>query len=151
MTDLALIGNTLPEVSPASLEKILAIESRVSEIEVCRWSIEHVLHGGMYARTARIAPETVIVGALVRIPTVLIVQGHCWVYAGDQWHELNGYQVIPARAERKQIFATVTATELTMIFPTNARTVEEAEDEFTSEAEKLHSRRHQDTGEPCPA
>lgn len=141
MNALSIIGDTLPETSPAELDRILAAETRIGAVEECRWSIEHVLHGGMYARTARIAADTVIVGTLIRIPTLLIVQGNCLVYAGSRWHELQGYQVIPARGGRKQIFATRTATDLTMIFPTKARTVEEAENEFTGEAERLHSRR----------
>lgn len=141
MNELDLIGETLPATTPEALKKVLAAESAIRDIEECRWTMEHVLHGGMYARTAIIAPDTVIVGALIRVPTVLIVHGDCFVYAGERWHHLEGYQVIPAAAGRKQIFATIAETELTMIFPTDAKTVAEAEDEFTEEAEKLHTRR----------
>ena len=141
MSALAVIGDTLPATTPEALQKILAAETKIRAVEECRWTIENVLHGGVYARTARIAPNTVIVGVMIRVPTVLVIHGDCFVYAGDRWHHLEGYQVIPAAAGRKQIFATVSETELTMIFPTTAKTVAEAEEEFTEEAEKLHSRR----------
>ena len=39
-----------------------------------------------------------------------------------------------ALARRKQIYVTLGETEITMIFPTNAQTVEEAEDEFSDES-----------------
>jgi hypothetical protein len=57
------------------------------------------------------------------------------------WHELVGYNVIQASAGRKQIYVTREETAITMIFPSNAKTVEEAEEEFTDEAEMLLSRR----------
>ena len=45
-----------------------------------------------------------------------------------------------ARAGRKQIFVTRKPTVITMIFRTDAQTVEQAEAEFTDEAELLMSR-----------
>jgi hypothetical protein len=70
----------------------------------------------------------------------LIVHGHCIVYIGDQSKELHGYNVLAASAGRKQAFIAVTDTYLTMIFVTDAKTVAEAEDEFTDEAHLLFSR-----------
>jgi hypothetical protein len=49
--------------------------------------------------------------------------------------------VIPASAGRKQVFVSRSTVTITMLFPTLARTVEEAEAEFTDEAAGLLSRR----------
>jgi hypothetical protein len=54
---------------------------------------------------------------------------------------LEGYNVIPAKAGRKQIFVGIEETHITMTFRTDAETVEQAEEEFTSEYEALVTRR----------
>jgi hypothetical protein len=85
-------------------------------------------------------PRIALIGALVKIPTLVICTGHGWVRLNDAWKELLGYQVLPASANRKQAFATWdTPLVITAIFPTQAKTVEEAEKEFTDEYELLMS------------
>lgn len=101
---------------------------------------EHVIHGGMYTRTIRLGPGVVLMGALIKIPTMLIVSGRTKVFTGESWIELDGYHVIPARAGRKQIFVTQEDTNITMMFRTDAKTVGQAEEEFTDEAEALMSK-----------
>src|SRR6185503_3455492 len=96
----------------------------------------------MYTRTIHLAPEVVLAGALVKVPTMLIVCGKTAVFTGENWIELEGYHVIPARAGRKQIFVTREDTCITMIFRTDAKTVEQAEEEFTDEAKDLMSRQN---------
>jgi selenocysteine-specific translation elongation factor len=139
---LALIDNSLPAASPEILEKIALVEARIRPREhTLQVQMEHHLHAGMYARTCRLAANQVITSVLIKIPTLLIVNGDCVVLAGEKWHELKGYNVIPANSRRKQIYVTRGATEITMIFPTDAKTVQEAESEFTDEADSLLSRR----------
>ena len=138
---LAIIGNSLPAITPEMLEKVLAAESRIMQAPQIDVQTEHILHGGMYARTVRLAAHVVIVGVLLKVPTVLIVQGSTLMLAGDKWYRLDGYQVMPAQAGRKQVFVTNEETSITMIFATSAKTVEEAEAEFTDETGKLLSRR----------
>lgn len=139
---LALIDKSLPMASPEILEKIALVEARIRPREhTLKVVMEHHLHAGMYARTCRLAPNSVITSVLIKIPTLLIVNGDCVVLAGEGWCELKGYHIIPASANRKQIYVTRAETEITMIFPTTARTVEEAEAEFTDEVESLLSRR----------
>ena len=105
---------------------------------------EHVLHAGMYARTVRLPAGVIIVGVLYKVPTMVIVHGACWVFAGEKWYRIEDYQVIPASAGRKQIFVTEQPTEITMVFRTKAKTVAEAEDAMTDEADKLINRRQDD-------
>jgi formylmethanofuran dehydrogenase subunit D len=76
----------------------------------------------------------------VKIPTTLVINGDVTVYANEDEIRVTGYQFIPASAHRKQAFSTHSDTLLTMVFPTNAATIEEAEDEFTEEAALLMSR-----------
>jgi hypothetical protein len=95
----------------------------------------------MYVRTIRLQPGTVMIGSLIKLATVLIVNGATSVLIGDDRVELEGYNVIPGCAGRKQLFLTRGEVEMTMIFPTKAKTVEEAEDEVFAEADLLMSRR----------
>jgi hypothetical protein len=88
----------------------------------------------------------VIASVLIKIPTMLIVHGGAYVFAGDRWYQIVGYQAMPAAAGRKQVYVTFEPTEITMVFPSEAETVEEAEMEFTDEADQLLSRR-QDNGD----
>lgn len=103
--------------------------------------MEHLLHGGLYARTARIAAGMAFTSVLIRIPTVVILAGRCCIYCGDRWQTLEGYHVIPASGQRIQAYATLAETAITMLFPTRAKTVAEAEAEFTEDAGGLLSRR----------
>jgi hypothetical protein len=129
-------------MNDALLEKLTHIQKEILEKPQVDVNTEHVIHGGMYIRTIRLDAEIVLVGALVKVSTVLIVSGKTAVFTGEGWIELDGYHVIPARAGRKQIFVTREETSITMIFRTNAKTVEQAEEEFTSEAEALMSRKN---------
>lgn len=153
MTELAIPQNVLPAAAPEAMEHIAAVERRICEREEAlpeesqfRPQMEHVLHAGMYARTCRLDAGVAIVSVLIKIPTMLIVHGGAHVYAGNRWYIIDGYQCMPASAGRKQIYLTFRPTEITMVFPSKARTVEEAEAEFTDEAQALLSRR-QDNGD----
>lgn len=142
---LALIDHALPPTTPEIIEKIALVEARIKPHEsTLKVTMEHSLHAGMYARTCRLAPWMVITSVLIKIPTLLIVNGDCVVLAGDKWHEIQGYNVIPASAGRKQIYVTREETEITMVFPSNAKTVEEAEREFTDEYENLLTTRQKE-------
>lgn len=103
---------------------------------------EHVIHGGMYVRTITLPPHAWIIGALVKIPTLVTVIGAAEVTFGEEIVEVKGYAILPASANRKQFFKTgASPVIISMAFPTKAKTVEEAEKEFTDEAELLLSRR----------
>jgi hypothetical protein len=86
----------------------------------------------------------IISSVLIKIPTVLIVHGKCCVFAGDKWRKFDGYNAMPASAGRKQIYVTAGPTEITMIFPSDAKAVGEAEKQFTDEWADLLSSRRQD-------
>ena len=136
--------NKIPAMTPAALDNVRAFETRLLEMPQSIIATHHVLHAGMYARTIRIPAGTVISGVEIRVATVLVFNGHASVFIGDGTVEVCGYQVIPASAGRKQAIAAHADTDLTMFFPTSASTVEEAEEQFTNEADRLASR-HSDS------
>ena len=139
MSDLVQV----PHFSPVTTD----FRRRIEEFEAfCRVQpqiepvMEHLLHAGMYFRTARVEANQVFTNVLVTIPTVLIVNGVAAVNVNGRWHWLRGYNVLAAAAHRKSIYLTQSATDFTMAFPSQAATVEEAEREFTDESEQLLSR-----------
>lgn len=135
-TRIALMGEE-------ALAKVQAVQDALMQMEQATIPVQHVLHGGMYARTVRIPAGVAIAGAFVRVPTILVINGKVSAYANDQMIQISGYQVIVASAGRKQIFIAQEDTDLTMLFATTATTVEQAEQEFTSEAHMLASRGHE--------
>jgi hypothetical protein len=137
MNELAMRATT-----PPTIADVRALERHVLTLPQTPIATHHVLHGRMYVRTILIPAGTVLTGALIRVPTMVIVAGDALVTLGDGGSmRLAGYHVLPASAGRKTAFVTHADTHVTMIFPTAARTVEEAEAEFTEEADGLCSRR----------
>lgn len=101
---------------------------------------EHLLHAGMYARTITLPPWTRLIGCHVKRPTTVITVGNGLVSVGRNIQEVRGYRVLPGSAGRKQVFVTLDGPLIiTAIFPTEAKTVEEAEREFTEEYDLLLS------------
>lgn len=142
MDDLAVVRPRITAMSLAAIDTVRRLEGLASERPQVQITTEHVIHGGMYSRTVRIPAGVMITGALVKLATLLIVQGDALAYIGDdEPMRLQGYTVLPASANRKQAFVALTDTHLTMIFPTYAKTVEEAESLFTDEIDILLSRR----------
>lgn len=137
-------ANNLPAMSTADVEKVRRLESHLLEQEQVTIQTVHHFHAGMYSRTIRIPAGVVITGALIKIATMLIVSGHTTVFIGGETLELCGYHLLPGQAGRKQVFFAHADTDLTMIFPTQARTVEQAEAEFTEETNMLMSRQQGD-------
>jgi hypothetical protein len=125
---------------PALLAAICAVQDVVASVEQLDVEAEHVLHGGMYARTVRLPAEAVGVGVRIKVPTVLVVHGDVDLLTDAGWIEVRGYGVFAGEPGRKQVFVTRSAAEMTMLMPTAAQTVDEAEREFTDEWEQLLSR-----------
>lgn len=132
----------VPPMTIAAINKVRELEQHALLEPQKIIHTHHVLHGGLYTRTILIPADTVLTGALIRVATILIASGNCLVYTGDDAAiEVTGNgNVIPASAGRKQAFYAKEDTHLTMAFATKAKTVTEAENEFTEEADKLMSR-----------
>lgn len=143
MTPAVRNAGHLPAMADEALEKVRRLEAELQALPQVPIPTRHVFHAGMYARTVTIPAGVCITGALIKIATLLIVSGKVTVFIGANTIDLDGYHVIPASAGRKQAFLAQADTDLTMLFPTTAGTVEEAEAQFTEEAHLLVSRQAQ--------
>lgn len=144
---LAVVRATLPAMASATVDQVRRVEDfSLAHLPQDRIATEHVFHAGMYARTIMLPPNCLLTGSLIKIPTLLIVNGHVQVHVGDDAPlEIRGHAVLPAAAGRKQIVHAVADTWLTMVFATPVRTVDAAERAFTDEHEKLFSHRNGET------
>lgn len=140
MTGLIAAEHRIPAMSADALDKVRRLEAALRELPQVEIPTDHVLHGGLYARTIVIPAGVVLTGVFIRVPTLLIFDGHASVNAGEAAVTIAGRHVLAASANRRQAFVAHADTALTMVFATQARTVEDAEAEFTDEAHLLFSR-----------
>lgn len=133
--------NALAPATPEALEWLDAVHEEILKYEQCPVHTRHLIHGGMYARTIILEPDTKMTGSIIIKPTILIVQGRTSVLSGDGRIELEGYSVLAGQSGRKQFFWTHSEVEMTMLVATSAKTVEDAENEVFGESDLLISRR----------
>lgn len=132
----------IPAMSEAAIAGVRALERWVLAQPQRRLHTDHVLHraAGTYTRTLFVPAKVLITGALVKIPTTLIVAGDAYFLIDGLPQRITGWAVLAADANRKQGIEAITDTMLAMMFKTGARTIAEAEEEFTDEAHLLFSR-----------
>lgn len=138
---LPVAGTRITTMAPAAVDQVRQLEAVMLAGDGIEIPTTHVLHAGLYSRTIRLPGGFVLTGAFIKIPTQLILNGHASVFIGGEAVELAGHHVIAASAGRKQVFYAHSDTHLTMVFPTKAGSVAEAEAEFTDEVDLLVSRR----------
>jgi hypothetical protein len=131
---------TIKPMSAAAIDVVSNLEAEMLKAEQVDIQTVHVIHAGLYSRSIRMPAGVVLVGALVKIPTVLTISGNCSMLIDGEWIEFAGYHTVPASAGRKQVFYAHADTFITMTFKTDAQTVVQAEAEFTDEFNKLMSR-----------
>lgn len=141
MNALVTTDNHIPPMSDAAIDSVKQLEDVALSCPQLPATTQHIIHGGMYARTVLVPKGAMLTGALIEVPTILIVNGHAEVFIGEESVIVEGYHCFAAATGRKQAFIALEDTYLTMIFPTSAKTVEEAEDWFTDEAHLLFSRK----------
>jgi hypothetical protein len=140
MSNVVALNSNIAPMTNTAIEKVRALEFALAKMPQNHIDTHHVLHAGQYSRTVMLAAGTVVTGALIKIATILIVNGDCTVFLGEETIRVQGYNVLAASAGRKQAFIAHTDTYLTMIFATDAEFIEQAEDQFTDEADLLLSR-----------
>lgn len=131
----------IKSMEPAIIDRVRRVEGIAAMMPQVDVNVKHFLHAGMYARTCILPADVMITGALVKIPTILVVNGDVSYYTGGSFKRLVGYHVLSAEANRKQIFVAVKPSELTMLFPSDAKTVKQAEEQFTDEWHLLTTRK----------
>lgn len=140
MSNIVCTENRIGSMTPAAIDKVRRLENALRELPQIDIGTDHIIHNGMYARTVVIPAGAVVTGVTIRVPTIVIVSGHCLVSIGDDAVQVHGYKALSASANRKQACMAFEDTTWTMIFSTEALTIEEAEAEFTDEPELLMSR-----------
>lgn len=140
MVVVAGAGAVIPASSLVGISRVRELERNNLERPQQPITTHHLIHAGLYVRTITIPANTLLTGALIKRSTVLHFDGDATVTVGDDVMRLTGRHVIPASAGRKQAYLTHKDTTLSMSFATSAKTIEEAEAEFTDEADQLFSR-----------
>lgn len=130
--------NTVP---PSQNELVRQFENAALALPQVHIATEHVLHGGMYARTIRIPANTMLTGALTSCDNLCIVSGDITVTTDDGARRLTGFHVLPAKAGAKRAGITHADTCWTTLIPTSANSVADAEEQLTCEAQSLQTRR----------
>jgi hypothetical protein len=136
--------NALTDRSPALVEPDAQTLVCLRDLDVSllalpqvEMTIDHLLHGGMYVRTAHIPADTLVSGVQLSRATVLVISGDVTIFTGTDSVRLIGFHVLPGSAGRKQLFRTHAETHLAMVLPSHAQSVDEAECEFTNDADLL--------------
>jgi hypothetical protein len=140
MSSLAIREERISPMTEVEIEKVRQLETAILQVPQTKIATYHVLHAGMYSRTIVVPAGVALTGALMKIPTLLIINGDFLLFIGGKTKQLHGYNVFTGGANRKQAGVAITDTHVTMIFPTSAKTVEEAEEQFTDETNILFSR-----------
>ena len=117
----------------ADIAASYAEEARIRAEPQAAIRLVHSLHGGVYTRTARVPAGVEFTSAWIKVPTTLLVNGDLLVLQDGVFIRFIGLQVLPALANRRQLMRTLADTDITMIFPTSATSVEQVEQEFTDE------------------
>lgn len=137
MNALTVLEPALVEPDSQTLQLLRQLDETMLALPQVEIQIDHLLHAGMYARTAHIAADQIVSGVVLSRATVLVLHGDVSVFTGTEAVRLTGYHVLPGSAGRKQLFRTHAETHMTMILPSDAQSVDEAEHEFTSEPQLL--------------
>lgn len=140
LDELALPPSTIPAMADSDIDAVQRLEQANLQRPQHKVATSHAFHAGLYARTVTVPAGCLLTGALIKIATVLIANGHALMYLDGAPQELRGYNVLLADARRKQAFVALADTHLTMLFATDAKTIEDAEREFTDEHALLVSR-----------
>jgi hypothetical protein len=128
-------------LAPTNQEAIATVErfcDGLLKLPQIPFITEHQLHGGIYTRTIRLPAYTAIVAVLIKVPTTLIFSGVADIYTNGDLVRVQGYSVLPGSAMRKVAAVTYSEFAVSMMYATTtAKTVEEAEKEFTDEYDLL--------------
>jgi hypothetical protein len=146
MAELALQEiSVIPAMSVASVAKVRSLtDLSLAHLPQYPFVTKHRLWAGIYTRTVDFdAPPPghayAPTGVLIKRATILILYGEAIVYMGEDETPLHvsGLTELQGCAGRKQAFLFCGPLTMKMLFATEAKTVEEAQAEFTDEVELL--------------
>lgn len=120
-------------LTPSELAAVRQAEDALKREPQLQIDIKETLHEGVYTRTAFVPENVVLSGALMKVPTTLLVIGRCVLTLSKGTAAVDGFASFTSPAGRKTLFRTLSATKLVMVFATKAQSLEEARKEFTDD------------------
>ena len=130
----------IPTMTLEQIEDANTAEKYIKTLDRVMCVTQHTIHSGIYSRTLFMPKGSVVAGVIIKVATTLILSGKMAVYIGDEVIHIDGYNVIPTMGNRKQVVYAIEDSYATLLFKTNSKTVDEAEQEMTDEYERLMSR-----------
>lgn len=125
--------STVPACTSDMLKATQALQDILLQYPQIYLEPEEILHAGCYVRTIRVPKGTLLTGALIKIPTVLIVSGAMRMTVGNRIKVVEGYKVFEGAKGRKTIFEALEDSVITMCFATNAPDFKSALSEVVDE------------------
>lgn len=119
---------------------VRALEHVLRDLPQVDLQTQHLVHGGMYARTILVPAGVALTGALTKLDNICVVWGDITVTTDEGTQRLTGYHVLPAKAGAKRAGIAHADTWWTMLVRTDNSGIEAIEDEITDEAEALQTR-----------
>ena len=144
MQALTVLSDTLQSTGADEFKRIdKAIELCANDevITPCDFPTEHFLHAGCYVRNVFLRQHSFLVGAKIKVDTVLIISGDVVINMNGASKRFCGYHIIRALNPRQQMIYANQDTNLTMLYASDVKTVEEAEQEFTDDYKQLLTRK----------
>lgn len=138
--ELTEFSKCIPAMTLKHIDVASKAEESIRSLDRVQCVTQHTLHSGIYSRTLFMPKGSVVAGVIIQVPTTLILSGKMAVYIGEEVKHIDGYNVVPTLGNRKQVVYAIEDSYATLLFKTEAKTIEEAEQEMTSEYERLMSR-----------
>lgn len=126
---------------PSDKDKVLAFEQMLLQEQQVHFPAEHLIHGGMYARTVLIPAGIAATGAELNVDTISILFGDITVSTDDGVQRLTGWHVLPASSGTKRVGVVHADTYWTTVMVNPASTVPEAEALMTDDHQRLLTNR----------
>ena len=126
---------------PSDKDKVLAFEQMLLQEQQVHFHAEHLIHGGMYARTVLIPAGIAATGAELNVDTISILFGDITVSTDDGVQRLTGWHVLPASSGTKRVGVVHADTYWTTVMVNPASTVPEAEAFMTNDHQRLLTNR----------
>ncbi len=140
MSNIVEKHNAVPAMTSREIEIATDAEKYIETLDRVECVTHHTIHDGIYSRTLFMPKGSIVAGVIIKCPTTLVLSGKMKVYIGEEVNHIDGYGVIPTMGQRKQVVYAIEDSYATLLFKTDAKTIDEAEQEMTDEYERLLSR-----------
>lgn len=120
------------------VERLEALAEHLPQVTI---PTEHVISGGMYARTIDIPADTYLTGAAHKTDHLCVCMGDIEVLTDEGPQRLTGLHVLATKAGIKRAGYTHGPTRWTTICRTALTDIEAIEDELVEQPERLQTRR----------